>query len=187
MTVKQILNHTAEVLGEEDVCLLLNDKAPSNSEYATNTAKLLKRCLDVITDEIACEFYPLKALQTFEVTEGKIYYKDFDFIPIKIVEVRDEKNEKCAYKLISDHFTVENGRKTVVYDYRPSVQAEEDEAVFSNSIIGEHVLCWGMAAEFCFARGRYTESEKWREKFLSGLQSRIAERQSKSIPKRRWY
>ena len=115
MTVKELINYTAKLLEEEDVCMLLSDKAPKNSEYASSTLELLKRCLDVITDEIACEFYPVKAIQTFNVTDQKIYYKDFSSVPIKILEVRGENNEKCPYRLISDHFTVSNGKKTVLY------------------------------------------------------------------------
>ena len=110
MTVKELINYTAKLLEEEDVCMLLSDKAPKNSEYASSTLELLKRCLDVITDEIACEFYPVKAIQTFNVTDQKIYYKDFSSVPIKILEVRGENNEKCPYRLISDHFTVLNGK-----------------------------------------------------------------------------
>lgn len=187
MTVKEILNQTANLLGEEDACLLLSDKAPQNSEYAIQTVKLLKRALDVITDEIACEFYPLKAVQTFSVSNEKIYYSDFLSTPIKIVEVLGKNNEKCPYKLISDHLTTTNGERTVIYHYKPKSQSDGEQAHFSNSIIGENILCWGMAAEFCFARGRYTESEKWREKFLNGLSSRIFEREVKRIPERRWF
>ena len=187
MTVKELINYTAKLLEEEDVCMLLSDKAPKNSEYASSTLELLKRCLDVITDEIACEFYPVKAIQTFNVTDQKIYYKDFSSVPIKILEVRGENNEKCPYRLISDHFTVSNGKKSVLYEYKPKPQDFNEDALFSNSVIGENVLSWGMASEFCFARGRYSESEKWREKFLSGLQSRIFERETKRIPQRRWY
>lgn len=187
MTVKEILNHTANLLGEDEVCSLLSEKAPENSEYATQTLKLLKRSLDVITDEIACEFYPLKAMQTFEVNSGKIYYSDFLSTPIKIVEVVDKNNQKCPYKLVSDHLTTTNGERTVTYEYKPKPQSDDEEALFSNSIIGENILCWGMCAEFCFARGRYAESERWREKFLTGLSSRIFEREVKRIPQRRWF
>ncbi len=187
MTVKEVLEISAKQLGEQDALLLFCDKAPENTEYAEQTVKLLKQCYDLVTDEIACEFLPLKTTQRFNVNNNKILFSTFSKVPLKIVCITDENLNKCAYKVINDYLSVQNGVVEVTYEYRPEVQTLTEYANFVNGVIGAYVLCFGINAEFCFARGRYGESEKWREKFLSGIKNRIANKSAIKIPSRSWY
>lgn len=186
MTVKEILKISAEQLGEQDAVDLILDKAPENGEYANLTLKLLKQCYDLITDEIACEFLPLKTTEIFNVTNGKIAFSQFVKHPLKIISITDENGNKCAYKFVNDYLSVPNGIIKVSFEYRPEIQKETDEAVYYSTPIGAYTLCFGINAEFCFARGRYGESEKWREKFINAIKNRIAQKQSLKIPSRRW-
>lgn len=186
MTVKDVLKISAEQLCEQDALAIINDKAPENIEYANQTLKLLKQCYDLISDELACEFYPLKTSEEFVVTDNKIPYSAFSKTPLRILSVTDDKNNKCPYKLVNDYLSLENGKRKVKYEYRPQIQDESENALFVDGKIGVFVMCFGINAEFCFARGRYGESEKWREKFLSGIKNRIANKSCIKLLPRRW-
>jgi len=187
MTVKDIMLLSATALGEQDACLFLEGKAPSDSDYALETVNLLKRCYDMVTDEIACEFLPLTASERFTVVNGKIAFSSFKKHPIKIISVCDLRGKKCAYKLINDYLSVANGDVVVNYEYRPYLQNESDSALFADTVIGEYVLTHGINAEFCFARGRYGESQKWRDKFISGVTGRINKKSNLKISARSWF
>lgn len=187
VTVKEIIVLAAEMAGESEAVKFNDGKAPENSEYAENTTKLFKRCFDVVTDELAAEYYPLKDSQKFFAKGGKVAFSDFEKTPLSILNVSDENGKKCAYKFVNDYLSVKKeGKITVEYTYRPKPCNMEDRAVYSESIIGPHVLCYGILSEFFMRRGNFSESEVWHNKYISGIKGRIAERRKLKISARRW-
>ncbi len=187
MTVKNVLKITADLLGEKDVKDYLSGNVPDDSEYCKTTTALLKRCYDMVTDELACEYAPILYSEQLESKNGKIAYSAFTKNPLKILSVKDENGKKCCYKPFIDYLEVADGLKSVVYEYRPKIQTEDEEAIFSNYKTGEYTLIYGIAAEFCLERGRVNESEIWSNKYYQGLKGRLSERRNLKIPARRWF
>ena len=186
MTVKKVMEIAADLLGEKDVKKYLTGKVPDDLNYCAETAELLKRCYDIITDELACEFLPVCFTETVECADGKAYYSDFSKVPLKIVSVTDENGNKCRYKLFIDYLETTCGKKNITYRYRPEIQSEDDEAIYASKSIGEFALAYGIAAEYCMHRGRTAESAEWGEKYYRSVKGRIAERRNLKIPARRW-
>ena len=77
MTVKEVLGNAARLVGEKDVSDFLSDAVPDDRAYAEESATLLKHCYDVVVDELACEYLPLKKTESFDVSGGKIPFCDF--------------------------------------------------------------------------------------------------------------
>ena len=141
----------------------------------------------MVTDELACEYAPILYSEQLESKNGKIAYSAFTKNPLKILSVKDENGKKCCYKSFIDYLEVADGLKSVVYEYRPKIQTEDEEAIFSNYKTGEYTLIYGIAAEFCLERGRVNESEIWSNKYYQGLKGRLSERRNLKIPARRWF
>ncbi|MBQ7407812.1 MAG: hypothetical protein IJW13_00845 [Clostridia bacterium] len=188
MTIKEVLTLAANMLGEDEVVKLNEDKAVENVDYATQTLNLLKECYDVVTDELATEYCPVLASEDFNVSNKKILFSNFTKQPVKIICVKDEFNNKLAYKLINDYIQINsNGKITVEYHYRPAVCNFNDNALFANYVIGPYVLCYGILAEFCLQKGRLGECATWQDKYMKGIRGKTAKKGSYVMPARRWY
>lgn len=187
MTVNEILIIAAELVGESDVAVYLSGKAPQDAEYCKNTVALFKRCYDITVDELACEFFPLLQTEKVSAADGKIFYKDLLFTPLRIRNVRCENGEKCAYKLNIDYLSVNKPHVEIVYEYRPKKQKLTDTAYYTDGILGEYGLSYGIAAEFCLERGRITDADIWQNKYAAAVKGRLRERKNLKIPARNWY
>ena len=186
MTVKEVLGNAARLIGERDVFDFLSDGVPDDRAYAEESAELLKRCYDIVVDELACEYLPLKKTEEFVVTDGKIPFRDFSEKPISIDRVSDENGNKLAYSTIIDHLEVNAAKVSITYGFRPESQKLTDEAYYADGIIGEHVLSYGIAAEYCLERGRISDAEIWNAKYANALKARLAEKRRLKIKVGKW-
>lgn len=186
MTVKEVLCEAAKMLGETDVVNYLYDKVPENIDYCEETIAELKRCYNIITDEIACEYIPLETSEKFVVEGGKIEYSTFAKKPIRIKNVCGENGQKLPYKLFIGYLEVRADVVIVDYEYKPEEQSADDEAFYGNGIIGEYVLAYGIASEYCIAKGRIADAEVWDSKYINALRARVAEKRQLNIKARKW-
>ena len=186
MTVKEVLCEAAKLVGESDVYNYLSDKIPDDTAYCEEGAELIKHCYDVIIDELACEYLPLKDKCAFAATDGKVMYSSFVKKPVRINFVYDENGKKLPYKAFIDHLSVTADKVIIEYDFKPGVQNITDEAFYADGIIGEHVLAYGVATEYCTERGRITDAEIWASKYNAALKARLAEKRQLKIKAGRW-
>lgn len=186
MTVKEMLGNAARLVGEKDVSDFLSDAVPDDRAYAEESATLLKHCYDVVVDELACEYLPLKKTESFDVSGGKIPFCDFSEKPIAIDCVKDGNGNKLAYSTIIDCLEVNARKVSVTYGFKPKPQDLADEAYYADGIIGEHVLSYGIAAEYCLERGRLSDAEIWNAKYAGALKARLAEKRRLKIKVGKW-
>ena len=187
MTVKEVIKLTALMVGEDETVSYLQDEAVNDLTYAKKVTNILLRCYNLIVEELACEYFPLKKSEKIsQVINGKIYFKDLEYSPIKIVGVYDENYQKVPYKLINDYISINKPCVIVEYNYRVKPLKESDEAVYANEIIGPYVLAYGMASQYCLEKGRLNESEIFQQKYIAGIKGRASEKGSLQLPQRRW-
>lgn len=122
MTVKEVLGNAARLVGEKDVSEFLSDGIPDDRAYAEESATLLKHCYDLVVDELACEYLPVVRAESFDVSDGKIPFREFSERPIAIVCVKDESGNKLAYKTIIDCLEVNARKVLITYEFRPKAQ-----------------------------------------------------------------
>ncbi|MBQ3571956.1 MAG: hypothetical protein IJA15_03920 [Clostridia bacterium] len=187
MTVKEVIKLTAETVGEDDVVSYLEGKECFDIDYAKKVVNLLIKCYNLITDEIACEYFPQKQRQDFNnITDKKIPLSSLNKTPLRILRVFAKNGQKLGYKLINDYIEVNNSDVTVEYLFKIPKATEDDEAYFASTVIGPYVLAYGIASQYLMERGRIKESEIYNEKYMQALRGRLAERSSLKIPQRRW-
>ena len=187
MTVKEILILTAKMLGEKQIVNLLTKQTCDDLQSVSEDKDMLLSCYNATTEELALEYLPLEFCEEFNgVTDNKIYFSSFSKKPLKIVSVCDLSGNKLPYKLINDYIYVERKSVKITYEYRPTMQNEEDEAVFSDNGIGPFTLCYGIASLYCLQKGRHSDAEGFFERYFSAIKSRIAEKRKIIIPARSW-
>ena len=187
MTVKEILILTAKMLGEKQIVNLLTNQTCDDLQTVTEDKDMLLSCYNATTEELALEYLPLEFCEEFNgVTDNKIYFSSFSKRPLKIISVCGVSGNKLQYKIINDYIFVESKNVKVTYEYRPAMQTEKDEAVFSDNVIGPFTLCYGIASLYCLQKGRHSDAEGFFDRYFSAIKSRIAEKRKIIIPARSW-
>ncbi len=186
MIVKDILKMTAEMAGENQTVLYFEEKGVDDLAFCEENARLLLRCYNLIVEELALEYLPLKREEEVTVKEGKIYFSNLDFIPLRIISVRLKNGRKVPYRFVNDYLEVENGDLIIEYNYRLKPALEDDEVAYCNTVIGPYALIYGILSQYLLEKGRVSESNLYQEKYLSAIRARIAEKRPLKIPGRRW-
>lgn len=187
MTVKEILILTAKLLGEKQIVNLLTKQTCDDLESVSEDKEMLLSCYNATTEELALEYLPLEFCEEFNgIKDGKIYFSSFTKKPLRIVSVCDVNDNKVSYKIVNDSIEVDKKSVKITYEYRPQMQTEDEEAVFSDNIIGPFTLCYGIASLYCLQKGRHSDAEGFFERYFSAIKSRIAEKRKIIIPARSW-
>ena len=187
MKVKEILNMTAEMAGEAQLVAYYNQKGVDDLSACEENARLMLRCYNMITEELALEYLPLKVKEKVEVSNKKIYFSSLANQPLRIIGVYTENGKKATYKLINDYLELENGSFIIEYNYRAEPANSEDDCVYDETVIGPYTIAYGMLSQYLLERGRVSESNIYQEKYLSAVRARIAQRSNIKLPARGWF
>ena len=187
MKVKDILKMTAEMAGESQLISYYNEKGVDDVSSCAESASLMLRCYNMIIEELALEYLPLRVKEKVQVTNQKIYFSELAFKPLRVLGVINKNGDKVPYKLINDYLELSNGDVIIEYTHRTKEAFEDDDCVYDETVIGPYVITYGMLSQYLLERGRVSESNIYQEKYLSAVRARIAQRKSLKLPARRWF
>ena len=183
MKVKEILEWTAVELGICDaVKKFLGGE--TNAVGQTETERLLT-AYNLVENELALDYFPLIATQTFENVDGKIPFALFENDPVCVLRVTTaDGGQDVPFALYIERLETEG---TVVVEYRYAPQAKDAE---SDCEIGEkvtkHMLVYGVAANYLAAIGEYGQASVWEKKYKKAIVLAQGISKSKRIASRRW-
>jgi hypothetical protein len=186
MKVKDILKIAAEMAGEEQLVAFYNQEGVEDVATCESSANLMLRCYNMIIEEIALEYLPLRFKEKIQANNGKIYFSELTKKPLSIMNVFNENNEKVPYKFVNDYLAVSSGSFTVEYAYRAEVATAESDCVYEETVIGPYAIAYGMLSQYLLEKGRMSESNLYQEKYLNSVWARISERKNLKLPARRW-
>jgi hypothetical protein len=175
------------VAGEEQLVAFYNQEGVEDVATCEGSANLMLRCYNMIIEEIALEYLPLRFKEKIQANNGKIYFSELSKKPLRIMQVFNENNEKVPYKFVNDYLAVSNGSFTVEYAYRAEVATAESDCVYEETVIGPYAIAYGMLSQYLLERGRVSESNIYQEKYLSAVRARIAQRSNIKLPARGWF
>ena len=183
MLVKEVVALAAETLGRGD----LADALGALEGEPDGELKSLLRCYNLIENEVALDFFPLKTSERFVPAQGKISYASFSFAPVNILKVTDEEGTPVRFGIMPAYLTVpeECGELEVLYAYSPPVKELGDETAFSDHI-SARLLAFGVASEFCITNRQFSEGAMWGRKYRDALRAAGIYRRTLSVRSRRW-
>ncbi len=184
MKVKEVIALAAANLGREDLAARAGELS---GEPAGELLSLL-RCYNLIENEVALDYFPLKKRESFTVEEGTLPYSDFTFAPVTVLEAR-EHGVPVSFELYPAELRLPRpcGVRTVeiLYSYSPAEKGWEEESEFSGKI-SARLLSFGVASEFCLTNGQFSEAAMWEKKFRDALRSAHIVRRPLLVRSRRW-
>lgn len=181
MLVKDVVALAAETLGLEGVAGKLEEAEPSGE------VRSLLRCYNLIENEVALDFFPLKAAETFVPEDEAVSYRRFSHAPVNILKVTDGEGRPVAFSVLPTVLSVPGckGSVHVTYSYSPEAKALADETAFADNI-SARLLAFGVASEYCLTNRKYSEGAMWGRRYRDALRAAGILRRTLSVRSRRW-
>lgn len=183
MTVKEVVRLAAEMLGRQD----LSETIDALEDEPEGEVKLLVRCFQLVENEVALDYFPLKKEEPFAPAEHKVNYTRFSSAPVDVLKVTDGNGKAAEFQIRPTHVYLpgEYDVVSVTYSYAPAQKTIEDTSDFSGKI-SARLLAYGVASEFSLACARYQEAAMWEKRFRDALKYANLCRRKLSMRSRRW-
>lgn len=186
MTVKEILKNVAIIINRLDIFNYLDKGISENYTKVMEDVNTLVSCYNIISEEIATEFYKFKNEENINVSNGVIEYSDFKYNPIAIISVKNTKGVRVKAKVLPTCIHTFESEVVVEYYYVPSVKNLDDISNFTNTPIKKRVLSYGIATEFLLITGAYEEASLWHEKYVDSLKNSLSKTKVGKVIGRVW-
>ncbi|MBE5732947.1 MAG: hypothetical protein E7353_07960 [Clostridiales bacterium] len=187
MTYRECLRVASLYLNEKNLYDYLNEDTTYTDEEMQRKIKYLCSCVDVIANEIACEYFPLNKTEIVFASNKRIPYENFTYYVVDLKYVK-RNGRKVNFDIYSEYIEVdEDGQYEVCYDYSPkSYNGNLDEVIGFYGKITARVVGIGTVAEYCLAFDRFDEAITYDKMFKDALVG-IAKNSGKHrVKKRRW-
>ncbi len=185
MLVKEVVALAAANMGRED---LVNDAETLEGEPSGELASLL-RCYNLVENEVALDYFPLKRCERLSAEEGRIPYSSFSMAPVNVIRVENGAGRALAFELFPDHLCLSDGKgeeAIVTYAYSPAEKKWTEESAFSDGAISARLLAFGVAGEFCLSRGQFSEASVWEKRYQDALRAANTPCRRRAMRSRRW-
>ena len=180
MKLKDIIMNASVTLGLQDVSMMLEREAPESELLGNTNFNLLFRCANLVAGNIASNYVDTLHTEILDVVDGVLEFSAFTHRPLKIRSVV-VNGMPATFELFMNNIRTRSGRATVTYAFVPSFKSVEDDAGVLN--VSEHVITFGVLAEFAFVSGMFNEARVFNERFEHALFSKTMRKNSGTLPR----
>jgi hypothetical protein len=187
--VKEIVKLAAIYLQLEEV-LALETFGGDVAEADANTAKnleLLVRCLNLVYNELASDYVPLKHSEEVLVEDGEIDINTLEKRLISVLKLANKDGKNVKYKVYPTAIKIENGTYDLEYSYLPNEVELTDSIEEFGGKLTERIIAYGVASEYTLISGLFDEAELWKKRFLDSLIVATGKKSEIKMPARRWF
>ena len=181
MTVKEVIIEAAEMVGAEKVKPYIEDSVADGEKQAN----VLLRCFNIVENELALDYLPLKCEETFQTQTGAIDYDSLSKKAVRILSVKDESGNSVPFKTFPDKLKAQSGIVQVLYSYLPEEKTLSGESDFK-TLASKRLFAYGVAAEYCLSCGLYEEAAVWDKKYKEAISAVYKAHPPRRIASRRW-
>ena len=188
MTAKDVIKVVCVFLQKEEFLELEElDGTGEATEAQTKELEHMLRCLNLVINEIATDYIPLLFEETLIPTGGHVLFNSLTKNPIDIIRVEDRFGIRVNHKLFPDYLETIDGEVKILYSYEPEQITALSQALenFSQKV-GERVIAYGVAMEYCFICGLHDDASIWEKRFKDALLIAARKKSEIKLPKRRW-
>lgn len=183
MTVKEIIALAAQCLGRGE----LYAEAKSLAKNPKGELATLLRCYNLVENEIALDYLPLKREESLPVERGFVPFSAFTLAPIEVKKVTDESGVPLRFTPLQNGIKVRGacGNVNVTYAYSPAEKGWGDQSEYGGKV-SARLMAEGICGEFCLTEGRFSEASAWDKKYRDALRAAYLVRRKLRIRSRRW-
>ena len=169
MKVKDIVKNAAVYLGLEKVVSYIENGEYSSDSNALTATDTLTRCANLVINELACTYFPMKKTEQIACEDGKAYYSSFTETPLEIKSVCDENGEKIGFTVYPEYVKTDKSTATVEYEYLPPNYDLNDTVGYKERDVPARVIAYGVAAEYLLTVRAFDESVLFHDRYEKAL------------------
>ena len=184
MKTKTAIYYAAMFLSLEEVCdMLEGGERTAETEKECN---ILLKCANLIVNEIAHDWIPLKTREKIEVENGEYHLKNLSKNAIDVYKITDKYGNDIKFRQFYDRLFCENGEYEIEYSFEPSELTMDSEIPFTLASPAVRIIAYGIACEYDIISGLTAEATVWENKFIDGLKSATSKKREMKVRNRRW-
>ena len=184
MTVKDIIQTMATQIGRDDIVACLDDSTSASEDALKTVDRLVKLC-NLVINELATSFIPMRITDKLIAQNGKIFYDKLSNNPYEILSVYDKNGVNAMGKVYSKFVTVSSDEVYVEYSCFPPEYALEDEIGYTEAQVGKRILAYGLSAEYAISEGCFKDAVMWHDRYADAVYT-ICRPANKNTKKRAW-
>lgn len=187
MTYKDCIKIASLYLDENNLYNYTNDVDTYNDAETQQKIRYLCSCIDVVINEIASEYFPIKKIEKATATAKRIEYEALSEYVLDIRYVK-RNGRKVNYEMYPSYIEVdEDGEYEVCYEYTPkSYNGNINEEIKAYGRITPRVVAIGAVAEYCLAFDRFDEAITYDKMFKDALVGVAKSKGKLKVKARRW-
>ena len=185
MTVKEVIALAAENLGRDDLAALANGGAAAG-EDGDEELKSLLRCYNLVENEVALDYFPLRRTETQAADGNFIAYADFERRPVHVEKVL-VGGRVARFSVYPDGIRLTDGGEAaeITYAYAPSKKEIGDDCECA-AFVSARCLSYGVAGEFCLTSGETGRAATWQRRYYDALRAFGLLKKTLRVRSRRW-
>ena len=182
MTVKEAILAAAIELGidsEVERYMLGSD------DEGKEKVELLLKCFQIVENELALDYIPLKAEDEIYSVTGNIAFDVLSRSAVRIIGITDSSGNDTTFKLYADHLITQTGKVKITYTYTPEKKTLDEESDFKLDV-SPRLMGYGIAVEYALICGMFEEAAVWDRKYKEAIEAVYKARPAKRMSSRRW-
>lgn len=184
MKAKDIILLACDFVGVPEIAEKIGAETQLSASE-TNTLNTLKKCLNLVQNQVACEYIPLEKIQEVQPKDFKVDYSTFDKKPIAVVWAKDKFGRNLRFKSFSDYLMVFSSYAKVKYYYFPQEITSLDDEM-NEELLPMRIYAYGVAREYFLLQNLSDECDIWEIRFKDSLSSFARKKRDVKMPCRRW-
>lgn len=185
MKIKEVAIAVCTYLNKTEITDYLTEKTETPSADILTQVDILTRLTNLVINELACSYVPMKTRETVSVINGKFLISSLTKRALKILSVMEETGEQKIFMCDGENILTYGDNVEVEYSYLPENYGLDDTIGYGDNDIPLSVLAFGVCAEYCLTEWRFEEAVMWRERYSDALKS-FTLPTSKTIKGRAW-
>lgn len=191
MTVKDVIIEAAYLVGEDEFAVALSGDGVIADDGNAAAGALDEekyaafiRCYNLTLHETAIDYLPIR--RTVNTVGGKTEFSSLGFSVLRVEGVYDKDGAELPYKVFPTHIVTPLTDVTIVFAVLPPDCAADDGFAYNKTRVSKNIFALGVASEYCFLNGRYTEADNFAKKFRAAVNVAPTLRGGRMKPAKRW-
>ena len=188
MKVKEILENVCVYLGKEEILdsNLFNETGEEISTLAQKDLNKMVKCLNLILEEIACNYLYIVKEKEIELKNGEINVYDIDDNILEIISIKNKFGKNLRYKYNEDKIVCLASRAVVTYKVYPKEVGIDSIVEGFGGRLTSRVIAYGVASEYCYQEMLYDDASIWETRFKNALLMHSRKKGEIKLKQRGW-
>jgi len=185
MKAIDIIKVACDFTENQELALKLDEEDYQLTSSESKTLNLLLKCLNLIQNEVACEYIPLQKVEEVKAVDFKVKYDQFSKKPISIIWAKDKLWRNIRFKAFADYLMLFGSFAKIKYNYLPQEITSLDSEI-EELLLPIRIYAYGMAREYFLMQNLSEDADIWEVRFKDSLCVLARKKQDVKMPCRRW-